>query len=57
VPEADSDTPLFVIYSYRFKPPEKMYVRFKSIGAIIARRMAVRGEYDDAADMGRYSGR
>jgi len=23
--ETDNDTPMFVIYSYRFKPPEKMY--------------------------------
>ena len=29
--ETDSDTPFFVIYSYRFKPPEKMYVQFKTI--------------------------
>jgi hypothetical protein len=30
-----------------------MYVRFKSIEAIIALRMAVRGAYDGAADVNR----
>ena len=38
--EADNGgTPVFVIYSYRFKPPEKMYVRFKTIKAISAHRL------------------
>ena len=32
-------TPLFVIYSYRFKPPENMYVRFKIIGMISVHRL------------------
>ncbi len=30
---------LFVIYSYRLKPPEKMYVRFKTIETISAHRL------------------
>lgn len=51
VPEADSDIHLFVIYSYRFNPPEKMDVRFNSIEAISRTPMAVRGEYNDEADM------
>jgi hypothetical protein len=45
VPEADSDIHLFVIYAYRFKPSEKMYVRFNSIEAIIALWMVVWGKY------------
>ena len=32
-------TPVFVIYSYRFKPSEKMYVRFKTIGMISVHRL------------------
>lgn len=48
--EDSSDTRLFAICPYRFKPPEKMSVRFKSIAATRALRMAVSGEYDDAAD-------
>jgi len=35
----DGGTSLFVIYSYRFKPPEKMYVRFKIIGMISVHRL------------------
>ncbi len=38
--EADNGgTPVFVIYSYRFKPSEKMYVRFKTIGMISVHRL------------------
>jgi hypothetical protein len=53
VPETDNDIRLFAIYSYRFKPPEKMYERFKSIEAISALRGDVRGECDGAADVNR----
>ena len=35
----DNNINLFVIYSYRLKPPEKMYVRFKTIEAISAHRL------------------
>jgi len=37
--EADSDISLFVIYSYRLKPLEKMYVRFKTIDMVSAHRL------------------
>ncbi len=37
--ENDNSTPVFVIYSYRLKPPEKMYVRFKTIDMISTHRL------------------
>ena len=52
----DGGTPLFVIYSYRFKPPEKMYVRFKIIGMISVHRLRddqalrITGAESDIAD-------
>ncbi len=54
--EADSDTHLFVIYSYRLKPPEKRYVRFKTIGMISVHRLRddqalrITGAESDIAD-------
>jgi hypothetical protein len=52
VPEADSDIHLSVIYAYRFKPPEKMYVRFNRIEVIIYSGWLCGVCVDDAADMG-----
>jgi len=52
----DSGTSLFVIYSYRLKPPEKMYVRFKTIEIISAHRLRddqvlqITGAESDIAD-------
>ena len=54
--ETDNGTSLFVIYSYRFKPPEKMYVRFKNIETISAHRLRddqalqITGAESDIAD-------
>jgi len=54
--ETDNDTPMFVIYSYRFKPPEKMYVRFKTIDMISVHRLRddqvlqITGAESDIAD-------
>ncbi len=52
----DGGTSLFVIYSYRLKPPEKMYVRFKTIETISAHRLRddqvlrITGAESDIAD-------
>jgi len=54
--ETDNGTSLFVIYSYRFKPPEKMYVRFKTIKTISAymlrddQALQITGAESDIAD-------
>nr|QNO47752.1 endonuclease NucS [Methanosarcinales archaeon ANME-2c ERB4] len=54
--ETDDGTALFVIYSYRFKPPEKMYVRFKNIETISAhmlrddQALQITGAESDIAD-------
>ncbi|RZN35487.1 MAG: DUF91 domain-containing protein [Methanosarcinales archaeon] len=37
--EAGNGISLFVIYSYRLKPPEKMYVRFKTVDMVSAHRL------------------
>jgi RecB family endonuclease NucS len=54
--ETDNGTPVFVIYSYRFKPPEKMHVRFKTIDMISAHMLRddqvlqIEGAESDIAD-------
>jgi len=54
--ETGDGTSLFVIYSYRLKPPEKMYVRFKTIDMISAYRLRddqtlrITGAESDIAD-------
>ena len=54
--ETDNGTSLFVLYSYRFKPPEMMYVRFKNIETISTHRLRddpalqITGAESDIAD-------